>query len=311
MDKFAVIDMGTNTFHLLIAKKEGKGISVLWKEKVSVKIGQGGINDGYITGPAYKRALETIDYFKGKIDKEKVKGIFATATSAVRNAKNGANLVKEIKERSAIEVKVISGEVEAELIYYGVKYAVDLGKDISLIMDIGGGSVEFIICNEDNIFWKASFEIGAQRLIDKFQKSDPIAPEDIQSVISFLDEKLQPLFEACKKFKPCFLVGSSGSFDTICDIDIQRKGLKFQMEDQKEYSLDFDSFEKIFQLLLSKNREERLLVPGMVEMRVDMIVIGGILIFFILSQIEIRDIKVSTYALKEGVLFKVLENGTF
>lgn len=304
-NKIAIIDMGTNTFHLLIARQiEGK-VETILKEKVSVKIGQNGISKGLISPEAYSRAIEALKHFTCLIIEHDVHDVRATATSAVRNAANGKDLVAEIKRQTGIDVLVISGEKEAELIYYGVKAALKIGPQTSIIMDIGGGSVEFIICNDTTIFWKGSFEIGAQRLIDGFQKTDPISQDDTQNLKNYLDEKLYYLFEAARKYVPEVLIGSSGSFDTFCDIDLHSKGITNSIEEEKEYSLSIEAFNKIYDALDKKDRNERMLIPGMIEMRVDMIVVASILTSYIINKLKLRKIRVSTYALKEGVLSKV------
>ncbi|MFN6944564.1 MAG: phosphatase [Cytophagaceae bacterium] len=302
-EKIAVIDMGTNTFHLLISNLHG---DVVHKEKVAVKLGKGGISDGTITPKAYARALNTIDFFKKTIDSYHVKQIYATATSAIRVAGNGGQLVKDIKKHADIDVQVISGDKEAEYIYYGVRSAIDLGMATSLVMDIGGGSVEFIICNREKIFWKQSFEIGAQRLLDKFHQHDPISEEDIRNIAYFLDESLVPLFEAAEEFDPEILVGSSGTFDTLSEIDNQEKGRTFVADNEKEYSLNMEDYCRIHQEIISRDKEQRLLIPGMSEMRVDMIVVACCMISFILHKLDIKTIRVSTYSLKEGVLDRIL-----
>ncbi len=303
--KIAVIDLGTNTFHLLIIETESCEYKVLFKKKTAVKIGQGGITKGMISPEAFERAFATLSEFRRKMDEFGVNEIFATGTSAVRSAKNGEDFIREIKSRFNIAVQVISGEREAELIYHGVKNALNLGSEKSLIMDIGGGSVEFIICNSDKIFWKGSFEIGAQRMLDLFIHSDPIQNDQVNQVINYLEEKLPALTAAVQSFQPDLLVGSSGTFDTLADIDALRKGISLN-DKQKEYYLPLDSFRQTFQEVLKKNRAERMIIPGMIEMRVDMIVVACILINYIVDKYQLEKIRVSAYALKEGVLAKAI-----
>ncbi|MBO9702265.1 MAG: phosphatase [Sporocytophaga sp.] len=303
--KIAVIDLGTNTFHLLIIETESDGYKVLFKKKTSVKIGQGGITKGVISPEAFDRAFATLSEFREKMDEFGVNEIFATGTSAIRSAKNGEDFIREIKNRFDISVHVISGEREAELIYHGVKNALNLGIEKSLIMDIGGGSVEFIICNSDKIFWKESFEIGAQRMLDLFIPSDPIQKDQVSQVVNYLEEKLPALTAAVQNFQPDLLVGSSGTFDTLADIDSLRKGISLN-DKQKEYDLPLDSFRQTFQEVLKKNRAERMVIPGMIEMRVDMIVVACILINYIVEKYQLEKIRVSAYALKEGVLSKAI-----
>jgi len=310
MERIAIIDLGTNTFHLLIAEVEEGKPKIILNDKLAVKIGQGGITKNYISPEAYERALKTLQRFREIINAHQAEKVYAIATSAVRNARNGGKLIEDVKKRNQIDIKVISGDIEAQLIYEGVKYAFDLGKDTSVIMDIGGGSVEFIICNNEKIFWKQSFEIGGQRLLEMFQKSDPIANVEIQRLVNFLEEQLEPLFHAAKEFKPITLIGSSGTFDTLCEIDVLQKGLTFDIDKELEYDLPISDYERICFDIISKNREERMAVPGMIEMRVDMIVVACILIQFVIHKIHFQKIKVCPYALKEGVLSNALKGET-
>ncbi|MFD2246169.1 phosphatase [Pontibacter ruber] len=306
--RFAFIDMGTNTFHLLITELDEKGqLRDLVKTKLPVRLGQGGISNGAIAPEAYERALKTLKDFRRQIDEYGVETVRAMATSMVRNASNGEDFVKDVFKETDIQVEVIGGEREAELIYYGVRAAGVLDEKTAMIMDIGGGSVEFILCNKQEIFWKRSFEIGAQRLMDQFFKQDPIAPESIEAEKLYLQQKLQPLTEAVARYKPTVLVGSSGTFDTLCDIDALSKGDTSRQQSIPPASvLPIEDFYKIYQDLLRKNHEERLAIPGMLEMRVDMIVLASIAVDFVLQQYNLQEIRVSSYALKEGVLYQML-----
>lgn len=307
--RLALIDMGTNTFHLLITEVGDNGqLRELVKTKFPVRLGQGGISNGAIAPEAYDRAIKTLKDFRNQIDAYEVETVRAMATSMVRNASNGEDFVKDVFKQTDIQIEVIDGDREAELIYYGVRSASVLDDSTSMIMDIGGGSVEFIICNKREIFWKRSFEIGAQRLMDHFFTHDPIPASSIDAEKAYLREELQPLTEAVAKYKPLVLVGSSGTFDTLCDIDALHKGnTSRQLAQPAASTLAVEDFYSIHEQLLQKNHEERLAIPGMLEMRVDMIVLASIAVDFVLQHYSINEIRVSAYALKEGVLQKVLE----
>jgi len=216
--KAAVIDMGTNTFHLLLVELHGKEFNTLYKEKVAVKLGQGGITQNQIIPEAEKRAVHTLSHFKTLIDGENIDQIFAFATSAVRNATNGPDFVKKVKDVLDIQIHVISGEEEAQLIYEGIHFSGALDEQTYLMMDIGGGSVEFIIGNAEQAFWKQSFEIGGQRLLDAFHYHDPILPEEVEKLEQYCAEKLQPLLDAIARHRPSGFVGASGTFDTLVDM---------------------------------------------------------------------------------------------
>jgi exopolyphosphatase / guanosine-5'-triphosphate,3'-diphosphate pyrophosphatase len=170
-------------------------------------------------------------------------------------------------------------------------------------MDIGGGSVEFIIGNEKEIFWSHSFEIGGQRLVEKFHKHDPILPTEIENLFQFFSSELTSLFDALKIYQPNQLIGSSGTFDTLSDIYCMRNNLP--LRDLPETPLTINAFEEIYEELLVKDRAARMQIQGMIELRVEMIVVACCLIKFLLSNYSFQQIRVSSYSLKEGVLASI------
>lgn len=303
--KAAVIDMGTNTFHLLLVELNGKEFKTIYKEKIAVKLGQGGITQNQITPEAEKRAVHTLGHFKNLIDGEAINQVFAFATSAVRNATNGPDFVHKVKEQLGIQIHVISGEEEAQLIYEGIHFSGALDEHPSLMMDIGGGSVEFIIGNAQKVFWKRSFEIGGQRLLDAFHYHDPILPEEVEKLELYCGEKLQPLLEAIATYQPSGFVGASGTFDTLIDMYYATM-LQCKLTGEHVFELPVKDFYQLFQLLVTKNRAERLLIPGMIAMRVDMIVVASCLIDFILQHVQVESIRCSHYSLKEGAVSRML-----
>ncbi|WP_375580669.1 exopolyphosphatase [Marivirga tractuosa] len=306
MDKIAIIDLGTNTFHLLIVEVKDGEEKIIHKEKIAVKLGEGGISEGNISKAAEERAIKTMLYFKDKINEEKVDQVFASATSAMRNASNGKEVIQRIYDVTGISIQLISGMDEAKFIHKGVKKALEIGPEPALIMDIGGGSVEFIICNHIEVFWMQSFEIGAQRLLDKFHKHDPILPKDIEKLDDFLRKELAELKVKMDIYQPHHLIGSSGTFDTLIDINYQEK--EIEKPDDVSYSLSLEDFDRMFNEIIHKTRDERMAIPGMIEMRVDMIVVAVCLIQFLIENNEFIDIKVSTYALKEGLLDAIISD---
>lgn len=302
----AVIDLGTNTFHLLLARVEGESHEIFHRERKAVKIGEKGINKGEIVPQAWDRAIAALNDFKATIDQHGIDQIFATATSAMRNASNGASLVSEIKKQTGIDIEVISGTREAELIHFGASKALDFGPHKNLIMDIGGGSIEFIIADQNKAYWMQSFEIGGQRLVEKFHKSDPITKNEIDNIYSLFNAELQPLIAACKEHQPRTLIGCSGTFDTLSDIYSEEKNIPRE-ESATEYPFSKDAFKSIYNELIAKNRTERLAIPGMIEMRVDMIVVACVLVDYIIEMLKLDEVRVSAYALKEGILYNVLD----
>jgi exopolyphosphatase/guanosine-5'-triphosphate,3'-diphosphate pyrophosphatase len=298
--KRAIIDLGTNTFHLLIVDKQN---NILFKTSIAAKIGMGGINQGIITKDGILRAIVVLKEFKEKIKKYEINEnkIFAFGTSAFRNASNQNEVLKAIKENTGFSVVVISGDREAELIYKGVSEAVQM-TNTSLIVDIGGGSVEFIICNAEGMLWKKSLEIGGQRLLELFQDSDPISSSAVNRLDDYLREKLLPLANAYHQYSPKTMVGSSGTYDTLNSIYHLKKTGKNMPLETIGFDYPLEAFIDIYEQLLTKNRAERMAIPGMIELRVDMIVVAVCLIRHLIQNFDIQTIKISKYAMKEGIL---------
>ncbi|GAB3943291.1 hypothetical protein GCM10028805_09300 [Spirosoma harenae] len=306
--KQAIIDLGTNTFHLFIAETTGSTQSILFRESRPAKIGQAGINQGFITEAGIERALGVLSYFRGVLDQFDIvpERVVAIGTSAIRVARNQQEFIDRVQATTGIQIRVISGDQEADYIYQGIRASGALDEATALIVDIGGGSVEFILGNRSRIFWKQSFEIGGQRLLDRFMpgaidQPEPISAGSIRRLYDYFQEQLLPLANAIHQYQPTVLVGSSGSFDTLVDMWFMREQGHLPDADQATFTLPIDEFYRAYALLITKNHAERMRIPGMIELRVDMIVVAVCLIDYVLKTYGITQIKTSTYSLKEGV----------
>ena len=306
--KIAIIDCGTNTFHLMIVELHGKNDSrIVFKTKFAVKLGQGGITKNIISKEPFERGILALQQFSKRIVLHKAEMVIAVATAAVRGAKNSDQFIQQAKVRAGINIQLINGNREAELIYYGVREALDLGDQPSLIVDIGGGSTEFIICNKHKVFWQKSFSLGAALLLEKLKPVDPIHTIEIEKLNSFLERELKPLFKACGLHRPSTLVGSSGSFETFAEMIAFQKGNTEHTMTKTAYRFSMFDYGKIHRKLLLSTTAERMKMKGLVKMRVDMIVLASLLLTFVLSKTGIKKMKLSTYALKEGILAEVSE----
>lgn len=303
--RYAIIDLGTNTFNLLICEVlNGQNIR-LFDTKRPVKLGEGGINNKIIVPAAFKRGVDALHEYAHIIKEHQCKNVKAIATSAIRNASNGNEFVAAVKLETGIDILVIDGNKEAELIYHGVKQALDLGAEPMLIMDIGGGSTEFIIANNQNILWKQSFELGAARLLDRFKPSEPITLEQINAIESYLNEQLVPLKQEFQKYSINTLVGSSGSFDSLAEVIINRYRNMEWPKDLTTFNFEFNELTEIIQTMLNSTREERLKIKGLSHMRVDMIVVSSVLVKWVCNYFKLEDLRLSTYSLKEGALYLI------
>jgi len=299
--RLAVMDLGTNTFHLLVADIQDGKSDIILRDREPVKLGKNGINESTIRPDAIDRALNCMKSFQQQMESHGVSRSIAIGTSALRSAKNSSDVLDRIRKETGISVEVISGDSEAEYIYLGVREAVPLGSSSSLIVDIGGGSVELIIADQHSIQWKVSLDIGAQRLMEMFHRHDPITPEECHALFNHYSDALIPLKRALSSCPTNQLVGSSGTFDTLSEIYCIRNGIPYS-KTTPETPLTVDAFRVIHEELVCMDREARMNVPGMIEMRVDMIVVASCLIKFLVDQLGFQSIRVSSWSLKEGVL---------
>ncbi len=307
MGRIAIIDLGTNTFNLLIVEVGlDKTYQFVFQTKISVKLGEGGINKGFIAPVPFYRGIEALKIHKQTAEKYNVEKIVAIATSAIRGASNSAEFVAIAKDECNIDIQVISGNREAEMIYYGVRDAVKMAESPSLIIDIGGGSTEFIIANKNQIFWKQSFLLGVARLLELFNPSDPITVEEKKAIVDYLDQELQPLFNAIKKYPVTELIGSSGSFDSLAEMVAHRFYSPHIFDGKTEYDFNLEDCAAVHETIVKSTNAQRLQMKGLVAMRVDMIVISSILVHFILKSFSISHMRLSTYSLKEGILYEIL-----
>lgn len=303
MKRLAVIDLGTNTFHLLITKTDGTIVpGNIYRETIPVKLGEGGITQGLISPEAFKRGIKAMERFAELNAVYQVSEVKAMATAAIRSASNGSIFISEIKKRTGIDIELIDGEKEASLIYAGVRQAVQLDAETSLIMDIGGGSVEFILCNAAGIFWKKSYPIGAAKLMDKFHHSDPISSKDVDQITAYLDRMLPELFLECRKRQPKLLIGSAGAFETFEELIRRRFKANEELSAIPAKEISLQHFTMLASELLHSTHSQRCKMKGLIPLRVDMIIVATILTQYIICKLPVKQLILSDYSLKEGIL---------
>lgn len=305
---FAVMDLGTNTFHLLITEGDIHNFRELVHQHVAVKIGEGGINKGIILPAAFERGVNTMKDFSRLISEYNVHNVKAIGTSALRNASNGQEFINRVKSETGIEIEIINGDQEAAVIYQGIKASGLLSTQNSLIVDIGGGSVEFIIGNHSKLIWKQSFEIGAARLMDKFHHTDPIPPASIEALDLYLEHTLTDLFEAIKSTPIDNIIGSSGAFETFAELIESERNDTFDLKQIKSYNFDEQELLTVTDKMIVSTHTEREGNPYIIPVRVDMIVVASLITRYIMQKLSIHKVSLCTYSLKEGVIAEMMNN---
>lgn len=296
--RLAVFDLGTNVFNVLLAQISKNKCDIQKVVKVGSHIGKTCFKSGSLTPAAIDSSLEALSQLMQQITQHGgVDVIKAFATSAIRDASNGNLFVQRVKERFGIEVEVISGEREAELIYKGVRESILLYNENVLILDIGGGSNEIIIANKEKIHWKGSFPLGVVRMKEVINPSESITESEKERYIAYIDSALAPFYKELQKYKPTLLIGTSGSFDTL-------RELIFPLENSSlpVMELPLDKFNLLHKRLIESTHQERLNMAGMSAMRADYMVLGAIFVGHIIDKANIQELYQSSFSLKEGYM---------
>ena len=299
-DRIAVIDLGSNTFHLLVCEITGRGMwKEICKERAYVKLASGGLN--IIDEASQQRAVDAMVRFMQIISAHAVTRTRAIGTAALREAKNGPGLAEKLEGITGIPIEIIDGADEAAYILKGIRAAMPEILHPGLVMDIGGGSVEFILYKGDEIYFAQSFKIGMAVLFRKFHRSDPLSPEELQEAESFLEEELRPMTEFVSPYDTFSLVGASGAFEVLRDI------LPKINDGVKWAELDMGPMQAHLDAIIRTSYEERRKMGTIPGERLDYIVMAYVLIRFVTRRTRPEGLYFCDFALKEGVVVEMIE----
>lgn len=305
-------DLGSNTFHLLIGRLTNGRPEPVFERKAAVGIGRDGMGKRLILPEALDRSITVLKEFTAVLEMHgiPVTEALVLATSAFRNAANSEQALQRIREETGLRPEIISGEREAGYIFDGVQASGALQHGVpSLVMDIGGGSVEFILWDGIKAIWKQSFETGGLRLMEMFHQKDPLSSEAKFCMEDYLEKNLQPLWELVSEMKPLSLAGSSGAFDTLADIrNASESGSPGGTQDVTFQCITPAEFRHVFESVWHLPLQERLQIPGMTAFRAAMMPAALILIRLVLKKIGADTIRVSHYAMKEGAFLSLFSN---
>lgn len=296
----AAIDMGTNSFHMVIVEPtESGGFQMLTREKETVRLGSGAGDLETITPEAMKRAIDCLNRFN-RIAKNRNASVRAVATSAVREARNRDEFLKQVKKETGLRVDVIQGNEEARLIYLGILQALPVFDERILLIDIGGGSTEYLIGQGGVPEFATSLKLGAIRLTDRFFPDGQVSVSGIEDARYFLRLNLLGLKAEMPENIPDTVIGSSGTARTLIELVQQhiRKG------DGEARDMSAQELDEVVELLLDcKNRKQRESKLGLDEKRSDIIVAGALLLQESFRILGIKTMVYSPFALREGVVF--------
>lgn len=292
--RVAVIDLGTNTFNLLVADVHAAGFDIVHNSKEGVALGMGGINEGIISNEAMERAFGAFEKFKGICKSLEVKTIVGIGTSAVRDAGNNAEFLHEIKKRFGLDIEIVDGLEEAKLIYQGVSWSYEFDKS-SLIMDIGGGSTEFIRIEAGKELEFISANIGVSRAVQLFPLGDPMTRENKNQLIAWFEQNSKEL----ENFRSCeVLVGASGSFETFYEM-VHEEAFPNMLQNIRIPRAELiDTLDWI----IDSTSEQRENHPFIIPIRRKMAPIAALKTKWVIEKFGIKEVVISPCSLKEGVL---------
>ena len=305
-ENIAALDIGTNSFHLVIAKPVEGGFEVVTREKQTVRIGHGGGEMVQLAPDAIDRGIACLARMH-QIAESHHAQIRAVATSAIREAKNRAEFVKRAHKEAKIDIEVISGIEEARLIHLGALYAIGEHERPMLLCDIGGGSTEVILGNDDDILLSRSFKLGAIRLTDRFFASSSLHPGAVSSCRSFVRSTLMILQSEIEQFGYDIAVASSGTAETIARLISAQSGNP-SPQTFNRFEFTRKEIAKVVSLLAdSPTWSERQKRFNLEPARSEIILSGAIILEGIADVYGIEKFMFSEYALREGVLIDTLQ----
>lgn len=294
MAKVAVIDFGTNTFHILIVSDEVSPFKEIYKERIFVNLAESGIHT--LGEGSIARANEAVVHFKGILDEHELKELRLYGTEALRFASNGDQVTSFITKILGKAPEIISGDREAELILKGTRSIVNLDTGMKLLMDIGGGSVEFVCMRNGTINYQKSLKLGVTVLYNDFHKNEPITRSEIQEITTCIKNKAAAILPVLNSYSNISLIGASGSFEVLQSM------IEKRIKRNEVSCFKLQVFDQLYETIIHANLEQRLQMEGLAKQRAKLIVVAFILMKTILDLADFKEIIVSPFALKEGAI---------
>ena len=299
----AIADLGTNTFQLLISPLA----AFLVEEHLQrpVGLGMGAMEEVTLQADAMDRAIACLAEFKQVFLTKggDLRDFYAIGTSILRRASNTKEFQERVFSELGIHIRIIDGIQEAEYIYAGIRNSLpERWEKTSLVMDIGGGSVEFILFRGDQVLYRVSLEIGGLRLKSLFSVENEFNLSVVPDLDAYVSKEMKSLLEVCNEAKPIVLIGAAGAFETILDIE-NRPG-----DTPASCELDVPAFLQHKTNLDALRYEDRVGYPGMKAFRASIFPYATFLVEKVLRELEIKELWFSSYSLKEGFWFTELQS---
>jgi exopolyphosphatase/guanosine-5'-triphosphate,3'-diphosphate pyrophosphatase len=303
----AFIDIGTNAILCLIVEiGDGGQFRVLEDLAEIPRLGEGVDQTRRIGAAAEQRSIEVLEGYLSQCRSLGVEAIIAVGTSALRDARNSGEVRARLDARLGFEIRVISGEEEAAYSFLSVQRGLPLAGRELLVIDVGGGSTEFICGNDSGVTEALSVDLGAVRLTERLLRSDPVKPEEYEGMVALIDRELAPLRDRWRKSGSSLtLVGIAGTFTTLAAVE--KKLTRYSHSEVHGSRLTLAEVRRQARLFLDKTIAERKKIPGLEPKRADVILAGACLIERIMNLFQTEEVIVSDQGVRYGLLYEQLD----
>jgi len=301
--KLGIVDMGTNSIHMILVDvRRDLSFEILDRDKDFARLGDQTFLTQNLSPETISRAVATLKRLKKLADLRGVQKVKVVATSAVREAHNGGELVDRIYKQVGYKVRVITGEEEARLIYLAVKNTIPLEDKYHLIVDIGGGSVEIVLADREKIIDCASLKLGTIRLKDQFLKFDTPGKKEIKKMEDYIQAELDPILKKIEKYPVKTMVATSG---TLLNLISMAHYLESEqpLPQIHHHQVSAELLKKLISQVFESDAKTRLKLKGMDPARNDLIVPGAYVVSSVLSRLPIENVMACDAAIREGILY--------
>jgi exopolyphosphatase/guanosine-5'-triphosphate,3'-diphosphate pyrophosphatase len=300
----AFIDVGTNTLLCLIAELRDTGrFRVLDDLAEITRLGEGVDRTGEISAAGEQRSLEVLRFYRDRCKDLGVEEIIAVGTSALRDARNGADVCARFHDQLGFEIQIITGDQEAAYSFLAVQRGLGLSGQELLVVDVGGGSTEFIRGSEIGVSRALSLNLGSVRLTERFIRSDPVRTDEMATMVATIDRELLPVRDQLiqEQGSPT-LVGIAATFTTL--VAVEKKLARYSHSEVHGSTLTMQQVRRQLRLYAEKTLAERRTVIGLEPKRADVIFAGVCLIERIMSLFHADQVIVSDQGVRYGLLYR-------
>ncbi|MBI2364428.1 MAG: Ppx/GppA family phosphatase [Deltaproteobacteria bacterium] len=306
----AFIDIGTNAILCLIVELRETGRFRVLEDLAEIpRLGEGVDRTKRVGAAGERRSVKVLESYLSQCRNLGVEEIIAGGTSALRDAQNSGEVLARLQARLGFEIRVLSGEEEAAYSFLSVQRGLSLAGRELLVIDVGGGSTEFIRGNDSGMAEALSVDLGAVRLTERLLRSDPVKPEEYEGMVAPIDRELAPLRDRWRNSGSSLtLVGIAGTFTTLAAVE--KKLTRYSHSEVHGSRLTLAEVRRQARLFLDKTIAERKKIPGLEPKRADVILAGACLIERIMTLFHAREVIVSDQGVRYGLLYEQLDRLT-